>query len=210
MESTYFSLVLILVGVIMGGLVVLSFLRGLTGSVLRRAVLPTPTPYYVGTGPAMERGSIDWLLGLGLFVGLLLLLNTGKSQVESWWSQQQRSKKPPSSVEIAATDSTARLPKGQISAIADSASGPASLQQKVVIIPDSIYVQIGAFTQKQGAEQLAQDWMQKGYSTLLLQQDGDPLYKLCIGPFSDAPSAKNFQRKFIDLKGFLVIYRAEP
>lgn len=195
----------------MGGLVVLSFLRGLTGSVLRRAMFPAPTPYYVGSNPALERGrSIEWLLGLGLFVGLMLLLNAGKGQVESWWNPKEMLKKPPSSAVISATDSTSNRPKAHVAFNSDSAFYPPSVPQSGVVLPDSIYVQIGAYTQEHRAQQLARSWIQSGYSALLLHHDAEPLYKLCIGPFSDAQSAKTFIRKFPQLKGFLTTHLPKP
>lgn len=200
MESFYFSLVLILLGVIVGGVVAaMGFLRGLTLTGLGRGYGPQygyPPRY----DPGLERErSWGWLSGLFFFVLAIFLLNAGKAKLDAWWDKAEVSAIPSPTTKASNDSSTYTLPPVTVDSAQQQAT-PASAAA------DSIYVQIGAYTHLNSAESLQQHWLQQGQTARLCidaSSTAVPIYKLWIGPFRDREQAKRFIRQYPGLKGFV-------
>lgn len=198
MESIYFSLVLILLGVILGGGVAMSLLRGLSRSHYAQVY-----PAYPAQQAPLERShGGEWWLGVGIFILAMVLLHTGKEHLKNWWFPEQALM---ASVQRDTSHSSA-LSKQSFHLVQATAIVSPTIR------PDSVYVQIGAYHQRSSAEALQARWMRHGYPVTILKdhQNSNTLYKLCMGPYSHTQLAQKFMQKYPHLGGFIFVQTTAP
>lgn len=125
-----------------------------------------------------------WMFLLGIWAGQTILLPTGSPSTISWSRvsgllSQSRKSPPPE-------------PAPQ----ADEPATPAEKAMALAAEPDyeesSFFsLQVGAFSEEARADKMAASWRQRGLDafSLLPDEGGDGLYRVCVGRFEDLADA---------------------
>ncbi|AEE53927.1 SPOR domain-containing protein [Haliscomenobacter hydrossis] len=198
MESLYFSVILLLLGVIVGGVIALQLLGP-------RGPQSYPPNYYAAP-PALlpeSRWGRDNGWGLLLILGLMLTLGLAKTELESWWKTAVPATTPKQQLNTPVREATI---KARVAPQVTAASAP---KTAAPVVAAGIYIQVAAYNNPLAAEQSRAAWQistrQQGW--MVPSGQIPVVYKVWMGPFGSKKAARQALEQWGT--GFVVRMKAE-